>query len=99
MFKKLKDATGDDKAAESPVSRDDTVKTTHSENDTVLSSKGSSRTAVSDENDLKCEFVIDDGVVPDVLKTIKECLMELNAAKFAELKKGTSPGPFCREFM
>ena len=99
LFKKLKDATGDNKAAESPVSRDDTVKTTHSENDTVLSSKGSSRTAVSDENDLKCEFVIDDGVVPDVLKTIKECLMELNAAKFAELKKGTSPGPFCCEFM
>ena len=93
LFKKLKDATGDNKAAKSPVSRDDTVKTTHSENDTVLSSKGSSRTAVSDENDLKCEFVIDDGVVPDVLKTIKECLMELNAAKFAELKKGTSPGP------
>lgn len=99
LLKKSKDATGDDNAAESPVSRDDTVKTTHSENDTVLSSKGSSRTAVSDENDLKCEFVIDDCVVPDVLKTLKECLMELNAAKFAELKKGTPPRLFCCEFM
>jgi len=76
-------------------SQDDAVITRHSENDSfsgnVLSSKGSSRAAVSDDNDLKCEFVIDDEVVPDVLKTLKECLMELNAVKFTELKKGMSP--------
>ena len=69
--------------------------TRHPENDSfsgnVVSSKGSSRDAVSDDNDLKCEFVIDDEVVPDILKTLKECLMELNSAKFTEHKKGTSP--------
>ena len=55
------------------------------------SSKGPSRAAPApDENDLKCEFVIDDAVVPDMLKTLKECLMELNTAKFSELKKGMS---------
>lgn len=55
------------------------------------SSKGPSKAApVSDDNDLKCEFAIDDAVVPDMLKTLKECLMELNTAKFSELKKGTS---------
>ena len=53
------------------------------------SSKGSLRTAVPDGNDLKCEFVIDDEIVPDLLKTLKECLMELNTAKFTELKKGS----------
>lgn len=66
----------------------------HPENDSfsgnVVSSKGSSRAAVSDDNDLKCEFLIDDEVVPDILKTLKECLMELNSAKFTEHKKGTS---------
>ena len=57
----------------------------------VFSSKGSSRPAVSDDNDLKCEFVIDDKVVPDMLKTLKECLMDLNSSKFTELQKGVSP--------
>lgn len=56
----------------------------------VFSSKGSSRPAVSDDNDLKCEFVIDDKVVPDMLKTLKECLMDLNSSKFTELQKGNS---------
>ena len=67
--------------------------TRQSENDSLSgnlhSSKGSSRAAAPDENDLKCEFVIDDEIVPDLLKTLKECLMELNTAKFSELKKGT----------
>ena len=68
--------------------------TRHPENDSfssnVVSSKPESpRAAASDDNDLNCEFVIDDEVVPDVLKTLKECLMEMNTAKFTELKKGT----------
>ena len=67
--------------------------TRQSENDSfsgnLHSSKGSSRAVVPDENDLKCEFVIGDEIVPDLLKTLKECLMELNTAKFSELKKGT----------
>ena len=71
----------------------DPVNVRQSENDSfsgnLHSSKGSSRPAVADENDLKCEFVIDDEIVPDVLKTLKECLMELNTAKFTEVKKGT----------
>lgn len=71
----------------------DPVHPRQSENDSFSgnphSSKGSSRNAVADENDLKCEFVIDDEIVPDVLKTLKECLMELNTAKFTEQKKGT----------
>lgn len=58
-------------------------------NGNLHSSKGSSRAAVSEENDLKCEFVVDDEIVPDLLKTLKECLMELNTAKFTELKKGS----------
>lgn len=69
------------------------VNTRQSENDSfsgnIQSSKGSPRAAVPDENDLKCEFVIDDEIVPDLLKTLKECLMELNTAKFTELKKGS----------
>lgn len=67
--------------------------TRQSENDSfsgnLHSSKGSSRAAAPGENDLKCEFVIDDEIVPDLLKTLKECLMELNTAKFSELKKGS----------
>ena len=70
----------------------DPADTRQSENDSFSgnrhSSKGSSRAALPDENDLKCEFVIDDVIVPDLLKTLKECLMELNTAKFSELKKG-----------
>lgn len=69
------------------------VNTRQSETDSVNgnlhSGKGSSRAAVSEENDLKCEFVVDDEIVPDLLKTLKECLMELNTAKFTELKKGS----------
>lgn len=69
------------------------VNTRQSENDSLSgnlhSSKGSSRAAPPDENDLKCEFVVDDEIVPDLLKTLKECLMELNTAKFSELKKGS----------
>ena len=69
------------------------VNTRQSENDSLSgnlhSSKGSSRAALPDENDLKREFVVDDEIVPDLLKTLKECLMELNTAKFSELKKGS----------
>ena len=54
----------------------------------LISSKGSSRAVVEEENDLKYEFVIEDATVPDMLTTLKECLMELNTAKFNELKKG-----------
>lgn len=85
---------GDERSA--PVTSQDASEAVHirqSENDSlsgnVLSSKGSSRAAVTDENDLKCEFVVDDEIVPDFLKMLKECLMELNTAKFTELKKGT----------
>lgn len=56
----------------------------------LISSKGSSRAVVEEENDLKYEFVIEDATVPDMLTTLKECLMELNTAKFNELKKGLS---------
>lgn len=33
-------------------------------------------------------FVANDSVVPEFLKTLKDCLMELNTAKFSEHKKG-----------
>ena len=94
LLKKIHDVIVEDKPAEPAASQDDATITRQSENDSfsgnVLSSKGSSKAAISDDNDLKCEFVINDEVVPDVLKTLKECLMELNAAKFAELRKGAS---------
>lgn len=51
-------------------------------------SKGLLRVVVFGENDLKCEFVIDDEIVLDLLKMFKECLMELNMVKFFEFKKG-----------
>ena len=52
-------------------------------------SKGSSGAAEYDDNDFKYGFFIDDELVPEVLKTLKECLIELNAAKFMAHKKGT----------
>lgn len=65
-----------------------------SENDSCsgnfLSSKGSSLVALSDDNDLKCKFVIEDEIVPDMLNTLKECLMDLNSAKFTASKQGVS---------
>lgn len=48
----------------------------------VFFSKGLLRFVVFDDNDLKCEFVIDDKVVSDMLKILKECLMDLNSLKF-----------------
>lgn len=98
LLKKIHDAIVEDKPAEPAALQDDATITRQSENDSfsgnVLSSKGSSKAAISDDNDLKCEFVINDEVVPDVLKTLKECLMELNAAKFAELRKEKSEQSF-----
>lgn len=96
LLKKLHKTADDEEhtvSAAQQAQQGDAVVTRHSENDSLSgnfhSSKGSSRAAASDNNDLKLEFVIDDEVVPDVLKTLKECLMELNSAKFTELKKGT----------
>lgn len=95
LLRKLRTVIDEGEHAVSAASQGDAAIKRQSENDSfsgnVLSSKGSSRAALTDDNDLKCEFVIDDGVVPEVLKIVKECLMELNTAKFAELKKGMSP--------